>query len=284
MAFSYIKKNVAVGKAVQLLTVSASNLIVAMLQWEDSATSPTLSDGTNAPDAYSTVASYSTQQYIRFAYWLSSPKSGTVTYTWTASGGGGHTAHVFEMSAGATVSLAHIDAGASAASGDTATSASETSAAASVVGFGGAGWYEQQNYVSATLDGGAVDQYSHAIDTGYSAAGTMTMRIMSNPGTYTAVIVGSNDNAGWCADLIAFSEAAAGGSQFARPVSDVAAGGWTASTGSDLYAMVDESAASDADYITSDAAPAADAAVVTLGSLSTPAAGTVTLRVRAKYV
>ena len=71
--------------------------------------------------------------------------------------------------------------------------------------------------------------------------------------------------------------------QFARPVSDVAAGGWTASTGSDLYAMVDESAASDADYITSGAAPAADTAVMTLGTLSTPVAGTVTLRIRAKY-
>ena len=36
------------------------------------------------------------------------------------------------------------------------------------------------------------------------------------------------------------------------PVSDVSAGGWTASSGSDLYAMVDESSASDSDYILTD--------------------------------
>jgi hypothetical protein len=35
------------------------------------------------------------------------------------------------------------------------------------------------------------------------------------------------------------------------PVSDVAAGGWAASSGSDLYAMLDESAYSDTDYIVS---------------------------------
>jgi hypothetical protein len=38
--------------------------------------------------------------------------------------------------------------------------------------------------------------------------------------------------------------------QKARPVSDTAAGGWTASSGSDLFAMVDEATASDTDYIT----------------------------------
>lgn len=37
----------------------------------------------------------------------------------------------------------------------------------------------------------------------------------------------------------------------ARPSADVSATGWTASSGSDLFAMIDESSASDADYITS---------------------------------
>lgn len=37
----------------------------------------------------------------------------------------------------------------------------------------------------------------------------------------------------------------------ARPSADVSATGWTASTGSDLFAMIDEASASDADYITS---------------------------------
>jgi hypothetical protein len=37
--------------------------------------------------------------------------------------------------------------------------------------------------------------------------------------------------------------------QYARPISDIAANGWQASTGSDLYAMLDESTPNDADYI-----------------------------------
>jgi hypothetical protein len=64
----------------------------------------------------------------------------------------------------------------------------------------------------------------------------------------------------------------------------VSVGNWTASSGTDRYAMVDEETASDTDYITSGAAPANDECVLALGALSIPAAGTVTLRVRAKYV
>jgi len=76
----------------------------------------------------------------------------------------------------------------------------------------------------------------------------------------------------------------AGGGQFARPVSDVSVGDWTASSGTDRFAMVDEEAASDADDITSGATPSNDECVLALGAISTPAAGTVTLRVRMKYV
>jgi hypothetical protein len=90
-------------------------------------------------------------------------------------------------------------------------------------------------------------------------------------------------SAPWIGGVIAF-KAAAGGGQIARPVSDVSVGNWTASSGTDRYAMVDEETASDTDYITSGAAPANDACVLALGALSTPVAGTVTLRVRAKYV
>ncbi len=56
--------------------------------------------------------------------------------------------------------------------------------------------------------------------------------------------------------------------QLARPVSDVTAGTWTASTGSDLYAMLDETVASDADYIVTTAASTCE---VALGSVSDPA-------------
>lgn len=59
--------------------------------------------------------------------------------------------------------------------------------------------------------------------------------------------------------------------QLARPVSDVTAGTWTASTGSDLYAMLDETVASDADYIVTTGASTCE---VALGSLSDPGVST----------
>ena len=59
--------------------------------------------------------------------------------------------------------------------------------------------------------------------------------------------------------------------QLARPTSDVSAGTWTASTGSDLYAMLDETAVNDADYIVTTGASTCE---VALGSLSDPAVST----------
>lgn len=59
--------------------------------------------------------------------------------------------------------------------------------------------------------------------------------------------------------------------QYTRPVSDVSAGGWTASTGSDLFAMLDETAADDGDYITTTSASTCE---VALGSLNDPALST----------
>ncbi len=59
--------------------------------------------------------------------------------------------------------------------------------------------------------------------------------------------------------------------QYARPTSDVSAGTWTASTGSDLYAMLDETSANDSDYITTTSATTCE---VALGSLTDPAVST----------
>lgn len=75
----------------------------------------------------------------------------------------------------------------------------------------------------------------------------------------------------------------AAGPQVATAISDVAAGGWTPSTGEDLWAMVDETSASDTDYISSDATPTNDTAVLGLTPLETPSAGTVTLRIRSRW-
>ena len=59
--------------------------------------------------------------------------------------------------------------------------------------------------------------------------------------------------------------------QYARPTSDVSAGGWTASTGSDLFAMLDETSANDSDYITTTSASTCE---VALGSITDPAVST----------
>ena len=59
--------------------------------------------------------------------------------------------------------------------------------------------------------------------------------------------------------------------QYARPTSDVSAGTWTASTGSDLYAMLDETSANDSDYITTTSASTCE---VALDSLTDPAVST----------
>jgi hypothetical protein len=58
--------------------------------------------------------------------------------------------------------------------------------------------------------------------------------------------------------------------QTAGPVSDVAAGAWTPSTGVDLFAMVDEPAIDDTDWIASSVNPQADLAELALGPLTDP--------------
>lgn len=55
--------------------------------------------------------------------------------------------------------------------------------------------------------------------------------------------------------------------QYARPTSDVSAGTWTASSGSDLFAMLDETAANDTDYIVTTGTSTCE---VALGSLADP--------------
>lgn len=71
--------------------------------------------------------------------------------------------------------------------------------------------------------------------------------------------------------------------QFARPTSDISAGGWTPSTGADLYAMLDETVADDADYIQSATTPTNDTAELALSSVTDPAVSTGhIIRIRAR--
>ena len=60
--------------------------------------------------------------------------------------------------------------------------------------------------------------------------------------------------------------------QFARPDADTSVGNWTASSGSDRYAMIDESSASDSDYITvtDDMSGSAEAITLSLSSVTDP--------------
>jgi hypothetical protein len=59
--------------------------------------------------------------------------------------------------------------------------------------------------------------------------------------------------------------------QFARPDADVSTGNWSASSGSSLYAMIDESSASDSDYISvTDSDGSAEACTVGLSSVTDP--------------
>jgi len=59
--------------------------------------------------------------------------------------------------------------------------------------------------------------------------------------------------------------------QFARPDADVSTGNWSASSGSALYAMIDESSASDSDYISvTDSDGSAESCTVGLSSVTDP--------------
>jgi hypothetical protein len=64
----------------------------------------------------------------------------------------------------------------------------------------------------------------------------------------------------------------------ARPSADVSAGSWTPSTGTDLFAMVND--AGDSTYIRSSSGSASDTCELDFPSMGTPAAGTVTFYIR----
>ena len=91
----------------------------------------------------------------------------------------------------------------------------------------------------------------------------------------TGTLSGDND-AGWLIEPAPFNQRILRSFQgvvtyqYARPSSDIAAGGWLPSTGGDLYAMLDETAADDADYIYSPDNPTTQQFEVRLTSLGDP--------------
>lgn len=92
--------------------------------------------------------------------------------------------------------------------------------------------------------------------------------------------IGSSGNLGWGAVVAVYKEAGPP-PQVARPTSDTTAGAWTPTPGAPttLFDKIDEAAADDGDYIS---ATGNTVGAVALSSLSTPEAGTQTLRVRAQ--
>ena len=122
------------------------------------------------------------------------------------------------------------------------------------------------------LASGLFDQDGWAI--GYKvASATMVMTVASG------VLQGG----------VAFAVKAEGGaSQFARPSSDVAVGGWNnqVPNQTDVFESINETAAllSDTDYVQSGAAPVDDTLIVGLTAINPPGAGTVTIRIRAKFL
>ena len=91
----------------------------------------------------------------------------------------------------------------------------------------------------------------------WTSQGTNTVETPSSPVSWGAQVI----PVGWPVVT----------AQFARPTSDVSAGTWTASTGSDLFAMLDETAADDGDYITTTSYSTCE---VALSSLTDPAVST----------
>jgi len=71
--------------------------------------------------------------------------------------------------------------------------------------------------------------------------------------------------------------------QFAYAATDVDDGGWLPSTpAADLFDMINEVTPSDTDYIYSSASPSNDTCILSFTGLSTPTAGTTTLRLRSR--
>lgn len=124
-------------------------------------------------------------------------------------------------------------------------------------------------------DGLASSAEYRIVTTAAPSAGTLTvypdtsLSFSAPDGVYTWVFTLYEDSVVVGSETVTFEVGVV--AQYARPIADAAAGAWAASTGSDLFAMLDEAAADDADYISTTYASTCE---VALGSLSDPAVST----------
>lgn len=85
---------------------------------------------------------------------------------------------------------------------------------------------------------------------------------------------------GWLQETVSGSSA---DPRYARPASDVSAGAWTPSSGSDLYAMLDEETASDTDYIETTTASTCEIALNSVTDPATSSGQVITIRAQSAY-
>lgn len=110
----------------------------------------------------------------------------------------------------------------------------------------------------------------------YWASSRLRQRSITATGTESATTQGAN---GSCVALLTLPPAAlAAATQTARPDADISDGPWTPSTGTDLYAVLDETTANDADYIQTSTNGTAE---IGLQPVDTPGPGAQTLTYRA---
>lgn len=121
-----------------------------------------------------------------------------------------------------------------------------------------------------TVSGSTIKAYKNGAQQGTDQSDSS--HASGNPGMF------NNQNA---AIEAAFDDWSGGGLGLtAVPIADISDGSWTPSTGSDLYAMIDEDPADDADYDRSGASPDDDTMEVRLTALGVPDDGDVAFTVR----
>lgn len=120
----------------------------------------------------------------------------------------------------------------------------------------------------------------------YATGGTSVYRTATHPTMPTGAEWESHTDNARDASIYVVYQAAAATAQYGRPSSDVADGNWLneLANNTNLYESINETSASDSDYIRSGTSPDNDTCTVGLSSMGTPGPGTVTMRIRARFL
>lgn len=261
-------------------TPAASDLLVVMVMASDTVASATLTDSQSlgfTPITSSTRGANTV--YLFAANALAAASSMTVTFDCTGDNATGCVIQVAQCSGmtltgASAVRQSHQLNAAGGTTPEIVFPSAPLSANPLIVGM-----LNSTNPAGVSPPSGWAEQS----DTGYATPGTGSEYATLDSGsTANAVAWGSVSASAW-ATVGAELDASAPVGQSARPDAELVAGTWTPSVAlAPLHEMLDETTASDADYITSGATPVHDTAQVGLSPLTTPGEGIVTLRVRAR--